>query len=240
MSADDDKLLDDYLAGDSELSRRYREQSGDQAPPAAVDERLRAAARREVRAGPRGSGLLPAAWTRPLAAAAVIVLAVGVVLQVVRDDERVNFDEVESTLKHDARRQSGDSETGERQRGMALPQAGQAEPQSFKYQYIPPGEPESHKPFEQPAQSDSIVELPQQRARDAAPDSVPGDTREPKGPERVDDPQAWLDHIRRLADRGEIAAARTQLDRYHDRFPARPVPKDLRELLDRRSAAPKP
>lgn len=63
---------------DPQLTEIYRK--GAQAgPPAQLDEAIRAAARREVKAGPRRGGLRR--WQLPLALAAVLVLSVGVVTQ---------------------------------------------------------------------------------------------------------------------------------------------------------------
>ncbi|MGA8261933.1 MAG: hypothetical protein WB783_17105, partial [Arenicellales bacterium] len=84
MSNADDKLLEDYLAGDSRLSQRYREETGSEGPPPEIDDRLRAAARLEVRAGPTRLARWQYTWTPTLAAAAVLVLAVGVTLLTLR------------------------------------------------------------------------------------------------------------------------------------------------------------
>lgn len=63
---------------DPQLAEIYRR--GAQAgPPAQLDEAIRAAARREVKAGPRRGGLRR--WQLPLSLAAVLVLSVGVVTQ---------------------------------------------------------------------------------------------------------------------------------------------------------------
>ncbi len=63
---------------DPQLTEIYRE--GAQAgPPARLDEAIRAAARREVKAGPHRGGLRR--WQLPLSLAAVLVLSVGVVTQ---------------------------------------------------------------------------------------------------------------------------------------------------------------
>lgn len=68
MTEPDDKELQDYLHGDSKLSRAYREASHEQ-PPAHLDRRILAQARAAVRPG----------WTRalaPVALAASVVLGV--------------------------------------------------------------------------------------------------------------------------------------------------------------------
>lgn len=61
---------------DPQLAALYRA-GADAAPPAHLDDAIRAAARREVAAGPRRSGV--SRWTLPVSLAAVLVLSVSVV-----------------------------------------------------------------------------------------------------------------------------------------------------------------
>lgn len=63
---------------DPQLAEIYRA-GAEAVPPARLDEAIRAAARREVKAGPRRGGLRR--WQLPLALAAVLVLSVTVVTQ---------------------------------------------------------------------------------------------------------------------------------------------------------------
>jgi len=86
MSADDDRLLEEYLESDSELSRHYRRANGGEQPPEWLDGRIKAMARREIGASSYRARGWRLAWTAPLAAAAVLVLAVGVALHVARED----------------------------------------------------------------------------------------------------------------------------------------------------------
>ena len=73
MSArDQDKELKRYLRGDTIISRAYRA-AADSEPPAHLDRAIQAAARRAA-FGPSGRQ-----WAMPVAAAAVLVLAVGLV-----------------------------------------------------------------------------------------------------------------------------------------------------------------
>ncbi len=76
---DKDQHFQDYLHGDSELSRAYRSVSTE-TPPAHLDARIRSQARRAVR-GPRHAWLSPFGrdWTTPLVLAAVLVLAIGLI-----------------------------------------------------------------------------------------------------------------------------------------------------------------
>lgn len=75
----DDRLLDDYLRGDSPLSRAYRE-TGREEPPAHLDAAILAQAKAAVathRRKPR--------WFMPLSLAATVVLSIGVVLLMSRE-----------------------------------------------------------------------------------------------------------------------------------------------------------
>lgn len=70
----DDRLLDEYLRGDSALARAYRE-TGREEPPAHLDAAILAQARA---AAPRHGG--KPRWLMPLSLAATVVLSIGVVL----------------------------------------------------------------------------------------------------------------------------------------------------------------
>lgn len=76
----DDRLLDEFLAGRSEVSRAYRAASDDTAPPA-----LDAAVLQMAREAARRPPLRNARWRLPLAAAAVLVLSFGS-LQLIREE----------------------------------------------------------------------------------------------------------------------------------------------------------
>lgn len=91
----DEDELEAFLAGGSELSRRYKESSGEQ-PPAHVDAAILAASRWAVGADNKRaakSRIAPAQrrrlvqWSVPLAMAAVVVLAVTLTLTIERDPE---------------------------------------------------------------------------------------------------------------------------------------------------------
>jgi len=71
MTEPDDRELEQYLKGNSPLSRRYREASGETAPPE-LDEAILAQARRAARPRPPGINR----WLTPLALAASVLLGV--------------------------------------------------------------------------------------------------------------------------------------------------------------------
>lgn len=76
----DDRLLDEFLAGRSEVSRAYRAACDDTAPPT-LDSAVMQMAREAERRPPAHS----ACWRLPLAAAAVLVLSFGS-LQLIREE----------------------------------------------------------------------------------------------------------------------------------------------------------
>lgn len=71
----DDRLLNEYLRGDSALARAYRE-TGREEPPAHLDAAILAQAR--AAAAPRRGG--KPRWLMPLSLVATVVLSIGVVL----------------------------------------------------------------------------------------------------------------------------------------------------------------
>ena len=83
--------LEEFLDRRSPLSSTYRDASADR-PPAVLDEAILAASRRAVRSGPRRIGWARK-WGTPLAAAAVLVLAVAVVLNLEDDPQIAQFKE---------------------------------------------------------------------------------------------------------------------------------------------------
>ena len=76
----DDRLLDEYLRGDSPLSRAYRE-TGREEPPAHLDAAILAQA--NAAAAPRRAS--KPRWFVPLSLVATVVLSVGVVLLMSRE-----------------------------------------------------------------------------------------------------------------------------------------------------------
>ena len=76
----DDRLLDEYLRGDSALSRVYRE-TGREEPPARLDAAILA----QAKAATTTRGGSKPRWFMPLSLAATVVLSVGVVLLMSRE-----------------------------------------------------------------------------------------------------------------------------------------------------------
>ena len=91
MSADtpQDSELKQLLADTAALRRRYRTASQEE-PPTQLDEAIRAAARREVRARPYPArSRLPASWRIPASIAAVVVVSVTLTVMVAQHDAQL-------------------------------------------------------------------------------------------------------------------------------------------------------
>ena len=76
----DSKALDEYLKGNSEISRRYRESGSEDVPPE-LDRRVLDEARAAVASGRSGRSRSWLRWSAPLALAASVVLVVTVVIE---------------------------------------------------------------------------------------------------------------------------------------------------------------
>ncbi|NIN34520.1 MAG: META domain-containing protein [Gammaproteobacteria bacterium] len=96
MSNDNDKELNDYLQGNSELSQRYQPDKGS-GPPAHLDKLILDAAKNEIKPPhmPR--------WTVPLSIAAVMVIGVGIVFNIYREQGQPLMTAPESTVATKAR-----------------------------------------------------------------------------------------------------------------------------------------
>lgn len=220
MSADDDRHFDEYLAGDSRLSRLYREAAdGDEAPSPGIDERLRAAARREVAAGPRPARSRRTTWYRPLAAAAVITLVVGVTLQVIEQNRGLRPGEPASMERAAPARKTGE-EPGTEAAGADAPA-----PRALEYRQAEPTR-QAPAPDAAVPPADGTTRMGPATAPDAA-----GDALDAPGAARAPDPRAWMNDVRELVERGELAAARQSLARLRERYPGYPLPPDLQRLL---------
>ncbi|HSR62070.1 MAG TPA: hypothetical protein VLN56_01540 [Gammaproteobacteria bacterium] len=103
----DDQALNEYLQGDSNLSRQYHAASKD-TPPKHLDDAILAAARKS--AGPH-SRLLPSfmqQWGRPLKFAAVVVICVSLVIAIYDDEGHLLLTGPEKSLPDTTPLQPGD------------------------------------------------------------------------------------------------------------------------------------
>lgn len=96
MNNDNDKELNDYLQGNSELSRRYQRDKAS-GPPAHLDKLILDAAKNEIK--PRH---MPR-WTVPLSIAAVMVIGVSIVFNIYREQGQPLMTAPKSTVATKAR-----------------------------------------------------------------------------------------------------------------------------------------
>ena len=96
MSNDNDKEMNDYLQGNSELSQRYQRDKGS-GPPVHLDNLILDAAKNEIK--PRH---MPR-WTVPLSIAAVMVIGVSIVFNIYREQGQPLMTAPESTVATKAR-----------------------------------------------------------------------------------------------------------------------------------------
>lgn len=226
MSNDDDKLLEDYLAGDSELSKRYREETGEEkdveTPPPDVDARLRAAARREVRAGPTRLGRWQA-WTAPLATAAVLVLAVGITVLMLKEPGMKQYDAARPPAPT-AAQPSAETPARPSARDQGAQEASQ--PQAERKSV-----PAMEERLQYRAAPEARIAAPTRQSDQGQPDQAASGAAMGSLQDYRADPTAWLARIRTLLAKGDTQAARDDLARFKKRYPNHPIPDDLASLL---------
>lgn len=83
----DNQILEDYLKGNSDLSRQYRAESANE-PPAHLDAAILSAAKKAADSNASGSGASNSRWYVPLSLAAVVVISFSVVFRIYDQDEK--------------------------------------------------------------------------------------------------------------------------------------------------------
>jgi hypothetical protein len=183
---------------DPQVSRRYRE-LGSEEPPRAMDDAILAASRKAV--APRRR------WYVPLAAAAVAVLAVGVVLHVQReqpDTEAVTAPS-EKPMTDEARPQA------ERQENAA----------------------DSGLRRERPVGSLREERAPSAAARPQIPQTAPA-ARAARADAIEDTPERILERIAELRKQRRHEEADKVLAEFRQRYPAYRIPDAMREKLEKK------
>ena len=224
----DDRELDDFLAGRSELSQRYRDAKPREAAPPELDQlvldRARQAVQPRVRRGK---------FVVPLALAASVVLTFSVVLMVreetggsplppptIARDNKVSAPaavavpapaaaSAEGRVRHEADLQ--DRRQDERKKESA--------PQRKAESVAQPSEPAPPRNAME-ATGGAAVRM----APSAARAKLADDDAKPSSP-------AQLDEVRKLKDEGRIDDARRKLVEYRDANPDAEIPEDLRSLV---------
>lgn len=197
-----DDPRDQRTPGLDEAGKAYRAAQFREEPPARLDAFILAAARRR---DARGLGR----YLPPLAAAAALLLAVGVVLRLT-----VPVGGPPAPLEDSAGTRPSDAGPRAQPRALMLEQA------------APPGSAAREAPgAELTGTQPGAGETPRQRAPGSAP--APVCSQAPAG-----DPRAWLDCIRARLDAGEAAAAREALAEFRRAHPDYALPEDLARRLE--------
>jgi hypothetical protein len=209
---------------DPKVSGRYRE-LGDEEPPRDLDERILAASRRSGRRDRYR-------WTGPLAAAAVLALAIGVALHVERPPPEVVTSRVEVRKEEapaasppvsapDPRPQQPSRDSRARPEARSAPSpAPQAAP-------------------EPPAAADQLAAVAGERAaaarRDAQLDERQVQSRAaPAQLAKAYSPEQWLLAIDDLKRQGRHEEAEKQLAEFRKRYPDYRIPQGITEKFEKR------
>lgn len=173
MSEPDDRELEDFLEGRSEISRVYAEGAKRQSSPPAADLAIRNLAREDLRRVAHG-GWDRARYLRPLALAACLVLALAVFLQVRDEPERL-------PSRSDPIRTRPD--TAAPAAGATAPEAKREEPQASPAITV---EPDSEARREAPVVTQPLRSLRDLGAESGAGAAAPGEaqTVPPSEPKR--------------------------------------------------------
>lgn len=198
---------------DPQVSRRYRE-LGAEEPPRALDEAILAASRQAV--APRRR------WYLPLAAAAVALLAVGIALQMDRQEPGPE----------------------------AVPSATVTEPKALRRQ-APPASParqeqgpsenaarDAAAPGERALGATAGRRADESRARQSAPEAAPIPQTAPARPAPpaaalAESHERWLERIAQLRMQGRHDDADKALAEFRKRYPEYRIPESMLEKLER-------
>lgn len=226
------------MAEDGDISRRYRE-LGREEPPRHVDEAIRAAARRAV--GTRPAPLVVPTgrqrWYFPLAAAAVIVLAVAVTLHVEREqpgEEIVSAPP--ATAEKPKLEQPRSAPQPERRRKTESPPELQKAPEPVPT--LPPAPPpaatqDAISSAERARQELAKVEAPKASAQlrrfDEGARAAPSVSAS-----ALQSPEQWLQGIADLRKQGRHDEADRSLAEFRKRHPGYQIPEAMLEKVEKR------
>ena len=228
---------------DQEVSRRYRELGRDE-PPSKLDAAIRAAARRAARARPAPL-VAPTGrrrWYFPVAAAAVIVLAVAVTSQVERE-QAAPEPEVQKERKFSEERpqmpEPQKKKTESPAKGADKPAAAAEAPR-------PVAPAESATGAISQSRQDAF-EQRETRARQERPSSgmaaapapqrqMQRDGAEPQARAKLsaETPEQWLERIAQLRQQGKHDEADKALAEFRKRYPDYRIPEAMRKKVERK------
>lgn len=259
MASNQDKLLDDYLAGRDGLSRRYADTGRDE-PSSAMDKAILNAARDAVPGKPGGVSPFGGNWFVPVSLAAVLVLTVGIAITMEREVgiERYEADQYQPS----AAKPAPELKKEKRQAPATQTKKLRNEPESLKLTTdkeeevgrATPGDAQTvPKRFRQPAEPVPVAEP--NALQDTAPATTSIDESAPAAPEQMPaerdvemlreeavsgfkadeaKPQAaekWLESIRELIQQNRLEEAKSQLDDFRRIYPDYPLEDEFKLLF---------
>lgn len=240
----DDQMLDDYLRGDSSLTRAYRSAANEQ-PPAEVDEAILAAARAQLESTNRTTRRRPAYspfsahWTIPVSAAAVLVITVGMGMFLTRDVETP----MPFIQEGDALDETKPAAAPLPRKHLAAPPAAHEEMEIRQQEApalsAPPRSADEHSGVRRPAAPlpETLEKKMESRPQPAA-ESVQRLTAPPTDAKSATDaaqseedsvgyrssPERWLAHIDALRRAKRHAEADASLEEFRRAYPKHPLP----------------
>lgn len=205
MTEPDDQDLDTYLAGDSEISRGYREANDESAPDALDDAVLEAA--HEAAVSRRRH------WVVPAATAASAVLAIGIALKLPYGGADHVAEPAKPVATDTSSPKGQADETGQ---GSTTPS------QTPRYASEPDAAGSDKEGLR--AGSDDQAFMASRSETDRAEPAAQADARPPAG--------AWLRAIQALREAGRAETARSELRAFRNVHPDKELPDELAGLLD--------
>jgi len=193
-----------------DVAREYRRLPPEE-PPAHLDAAIRAEARRalETHAAPLVPPTGRRSWAFPIAAAAVIMLAVGITIQIERQDEEAPAPP--------AAPQAKPAESAARQEAPAAP--------------VPKHALRDDAKMEAQA-TDNLAKT--QPASPATPPAVAERRMQSFGAAAVEPPERWLERIAELRKAGKDEEADRQLAEFRKRYPDFRIAPEMLEKVERR------
>jgi hypothetical protein len=227
------------MTDDGDISRRYRELAREE-PPRHVDDAIRAAARRAV--GTRPAPLVVPTgrqrWYFPLAAAAVIVLAVAVTLHVEREQpgeevvtapaataEKPKLEQPRSVPQPERRRKTESADSRELRDAAPPPQLQKTTPEPTPA--LPPAPPPV-------AAQDAMRGARESAAGTLASRADEGRRGTPLSAFALQSPEQWLQGIADLRRQGRHEEADKSLAEFRKRYPDYRISKEVLEQLEKR------
>jgi hypothetical protein len=227
------------MTDDRDISRHYRELPREE-PPRHLDDAIRAAARRAVgtRPAPLVAPTSRQRWYFPLAAAAVIVLAVAVTLHVEREQpgeevvtapaataEQPKLEQPRSVPQPERRRKTESADSRELRDAAPPPQLQKTTPEPTPA--LPPAPP--------PVAAQDAMRGARESAAGALASRADDGRREaPLSAFALQSPEQWLQGIADLRRQGRHEEADKSLAEFRKRYPDYRISKEVLQQLEKR------